>query len=164
MLPPGGSGALGSQNPGTRGFLGRSQGRPRQFSRPKHTGGTFWVWGVPPRGVWGPRLAESRDPRLPAPVRGGDPANVRDGSFGGVGLAVWGPAGRLQGPGASWACPRAARLLGRSEKATPPTCPVSALKPEKSFFAGFRATLTGCESPYFSSSGRHRPRGPTTRQ
>ena len=111
------------------------------------------MWGTP-QGVWGPRLAESRDPgppvavrggtfqgglgpqagRIqgpgpPAPVRGGDPANKHFWQFWGFGeylQGVWGPqAGRFQGPEASWACPR-----GRPPGfwAGPrPTCPLSFL-------------------------------------
>ena len=104
----GGSGAPGWQNPGTRGLLRRSEGAtPPMFPKTgqnKHFW-QFWGSGGYPQGVWGPRLADSRDPKPPGPVRGGDPAKF--------------PAlGFLGGP---------------------------ALKPEKSFFAGFRATLTGCE-------------------
>ena len=72
-VPPGGSGAPGWQIPGTRGLLGRSEGRPCHFSRkPAKTYicGTFGGVGGTPRGVWGPRLAESRDPGPPLPVRG----------------------------------------------------------------------------------------------
>ena len=119
------------QNPGTRGLLCRSEGRPCQSAKNTHFG--FWR-GVPCRGVWGPRLAESRDPGPPAPVRRGRPRQCSRkvaktnifGSFEGLG-------GTPRGSGApAWQIPGTRSLLGLSEGATPPssqpprpTCPVS---------------------------------------
>ena len=119
-VPPGGSGAPAWQIPGTRGLLGRSEGATSPIF-PKSGQNThfwqFWGSGGYPQGFWGPRLADSRDPGPPGPVRGGDPANFPENlpkhTFSAV-LGVWGvppgvlgpQAGRFQGTGASWACPR----------------------------------------------------------
>ena len=142
-------------------------------NRPKHRFlALLEVWGVPPRGVWGPRLAESRDPGPPVPVRGADPANfwlleVSDKGdpvnesgqnkhfwqfwwSGGTPKGVWGPSladsrdpkpsGPVRGGDpAKFPAPAPSGQV-RGQPALSP-----ALKPEKSFFAGFRATLTGCE-------------------
>ena len=78
--------------------------------RPKHTFSAVWGSGGYAQGFWGPRLADSRGPGPPGPVRGGDPANFPEKrQFWGSECTseFLGPqAGRFQGPGASWACPR----------------------------------------------------------
>ena len=137
---PRGSGAPGWQNPGTRGLLGLSEGAtPPIF--PKSCQNThfrqFWGSGGYPQGFWGPRLADSRDPGPPGPVRGGDPANFpeklpifpKSGEthiFGSTPRGFWGPqAGRFQRPGFPGPVREgdpANGLLGGSEQATPPTC------------------------------------------
>ena len=98
-VPPGGSGAPGWQIPGTGAFWAGSRRDPANFSPPFLA--LLGVWGVPPRGVWGPRLAESRDPGPPVPVRKA-PANflrkpAKNTHF--WLLEVWGvPPSRVWGP------------------------------------------------------------------
>ena len=161
--PPGGSRAPGWQNPGTRGLLCRSEGRPCQFS-PKTVPKThifgFWRCGGYPQGGLGPQAnrIQGRGASCAGPT-GGDPTNVPEKWPKQIFLAVlgvWGvfpgglgpQPGRFQGPEAFWACPRGRPRQVPSPhtfwvRGQPTLSP--ALKPEKSFFAGFRTTLTGCE-------------------
>ena len=165
---PRGSGAPGWQNPGTRGLLGLSEGAtPPIF--PKSCQNThfrqFWGSGGYPQGFWGPRLADSRDPGPPGPVRGGDPANFpeklpifpKSGEthiFGSTPRGSGAPGWQIPATGVSWACPRRRPRQwpsGRVRAGNPANLPalpcLLVLKREKSFFACFRATLTltGCE-------------------
>ena len=79
----------------------------------------FWgVWGGTPRGVWGPRLAESRDPGPPVPVREATLPifleNRPKHTFLAL-LGVWGVPPRGSGaPG--WQNPGTRGLLCRSER------------------------------------------------
>ena len=171
-VPPGGSGAPGWQNPGTRGLLRRSEGRPRQFSRKPaktHIFGTFGGVGGNPRGVWGPSLADSRDPGPPRPVRGGGPHQFSREGF--VQEPPTCPAPPCPAPALPclpcpalplpWPCPALppcpAWLCCLPAL---PCCPCYTFEQPSQGARG--EGFTG--NPCFSSSGRHRPRGPTTRQ
>ena len=145
--PQGGLGPQAGRIQGPGASCAGPRGDPANFLRQPAKNTHFWlleVWGVPFRGVWGPRLAESRDPGPPAPVRRGPRQCSRKvaktnifGSFGGLGgtpRGVWGPSladsrdPKPSGP---------VRGGDPAKFPAPLTCPVSC--PE------FRATLTGCE-------------------
>ena len=150
--PQGGLGPQAGRIQGLGASWAGPRGDPANFLRKPVKNTHFWlleVWGVPPGG---PRLAESRDPGPPAPVRRGRPRQFSApktrffGSFGGLGGTPRGsgaPAWQIPGTRSLLACPFPAPAPSGQVRGQPALSP--ALKPEKSFFAGFRATLTGCE-------------------